>query len=154
LVHHRINRDLYFEHLTLCVDLDSLGQVAHCDRAGDLRNRAHLIRYIARHFLHGEISNSSGIALNKDKITEEDKTHVQVDDQIEHLRDTGDLFCKLNEFINHSIDDIPDLDHEGTLHGDGDPMGQVTVGDGITDTNDVAETKLVYCTLVGFKCGI
>ena len=78
---------------------------------------------------------------------------------IEHLRDTGDPFCKLNEFINHSIDDIPDLDHEGTLHGDGDPMGQVIMGDGITDANDVAnlslhETKLVYCTLVGFKCGI
>lgn len=108
----------------------------------------------------------------------EDKTHVQVDGQIgpgtldtlharmsarkalciEHLRDTGNLFCKLNEFINHSIDDILDLNHEGTLHGDGDPMGQVTAGDGITDANDVAnlslhETKLVYCT-VGLKCGI
>jgi len=38
-------------------------------------------------------------------------------------------------------------------------MGQVTAGDGITDANDVAnlslhETKLVYCSLVSFKCGI
>jgi hypothetical protein len=77
----------------------------------------------------------------------------------ELVRDTGDLFCKLNEFINHSINDILDLDHEGTLHGDGDLMGQVTAGDGNTYANDVAnlslhETKLVYCTLVSFKCGI
>src|ERR1700679_1834842 len=77
----------------------------------------------------------------------------------ELLRDTRDLFCKLKEFINHSIDDILDLDHEGSLHGDGDLMRQVAAGDGITDANDVAnlslhETKLVYCTLVSFKCGI
>lgn len=77
----------------------------------------------------------------------------------ELLRDTSDPFCKLTEFIDHSIDDILDLDHEGTLHGDGDLMRQVTAGDGITYANDVAnlslhETKLVYCTLVGFKCGI
>ena len=110
---------------------------------------------------------------------EEDKTHVQVDGQIGPgtldivhacmsakntlctglLRDTSDPFCKLNEFINHSIDDILDLDHEGTLHGDGDLMGQVTAGDGITDANDVAnlslhETKLVFCTLINFKYGI
>jgi len=70
-----------------------------------------------------------------------------------------DLFCKLNEFINHSIDDIFDLDHESTLHGDGDLMGQIAAGDGITDANDVAnlslnETKLVYCTLVSLICGI
>jgi hypothetical protein len=75
----------------------------------------------------------------------------------EHVRDTIDLFCKLIEFINHSIDDILELDHEGTLHGYGDLMGQVTAGDGIADANDVAnlslhETKFVYCVLVSFKC--
>ena len=106
------------------------------------------------------------------------KTKVQVDGQIgpgtletlhvhmsarnalyiEPLRDTGSLFCKLNEFINHSIDDILDLDHEGTLHGDGDPMRQVTAGDGITNANDVANLSLhkmkFVCTLVSLKCGI
>jgi hypothetical protein len=38
-------------------------------------------------------------------------------------------------------------------------MGQVTAGDGITDADDVAnlslhETKLIYCPLVNFNCGI
>jgi len=80
---------------------------------------------------------------------------------IELVRDTSNLFCKLTEFINHSIDDILDLDHESTLHGDGDLTGQVTAGDGITDANDVAnlslhETKLVngINILVSFKWGI
>lgn len=105
-----------------------------------------------------------------------DEIHVQVDGQIfpgtlharlsarnalciTHLGDTGNLFCKLNEFISHSIDGILDLYHEGTLHGGSDPMGQVTAGDGVTDANDVAnlsldETKLVYCILVSLKCSI
>ena len=80
---------------------------------------------------------------------------------IELVRDTSNLFCKLTEFINHSIDDILDLGHESTLHGDGDLTGQVTAGDGITDANDVAnlslyETKLVngINILVSFKWGI
>jgi len=77
----------------------------------------------------------------------------------ELLRDVSDLFCKLIKFINHPIDGILSLSREDTLHRDGDLMGQVTTGGGITDANDVAhlslhKTKFVYCTLVGFKCGI
>ena len=73
--------------------------------------------------------------------------------------DTSDLFCKLVESVNHSIDDVLELDHVGTVHGDGDLMGQVAAGDSVADANDVAnlslhEKKLIDCTCVRFECGI
>ena len=58
------------------------------------------------------------------------------------LRYTSDLPCKLTEFVDHSIDDVFELDHDDTLNGYGDLLGQVAASDGITDTGDVLYLSL------------
>jgi hypothetical protein len=48
----------------------------------------------------------------------------------------------LTEFVDHSVNDILQLDHNDTLDVHGDLLGQVATGDGITHAGDILNLSL------------
>ena len=132
LIHHRIDGVLQFEHLTLHVDRDLLGQVAVGDCRRDHSDVAHLRGQVGGHEVHrfSEIlpraSHPFAVGLTTQLALGTDfASHAS------HL--TGER----RQLIDHRVDCVLQFEHLA-LHVDGYLLGQVAVGHCRCDHGNVA----------------
>ena len=53
--------------------------------------------------------------------------------------DASDFLSELAEFVDHGVDYVLELDHDGALYGNGDLLCKVAICDGLANARDVLD---------------
>lgn len=168
--HHCIDSIFQFENLALGIDANLLAQVALCDGLCDLGDSADLRgvsmqRTSETTDLAGEIGGKTvddrGELAPGAADVADNGLAAQTALGADLERDAGDLdmldqpgpymahlLGKAAELVDHGVDDVLELDHDGALDGDGDLLAQIALGDGLADAGDVLDLGLEQLELL------